>query len=240
VEQPNGLILVTGPTGCGKSTTLAAMIERINQQRRCHIVCIEDPIEYMHSHGLSVIEQREIGTDTGSFPEALRRVFRQSPDVVMIGEMRDLETIHAALTLAETGHLTMGTLHTSSAAHAVIRIIDVFPPGQQTQVRVQLAATLLAVVAQQLLPRASGSGSCVAAEVLVATPAARTLIRENNTHQLYSLMQTGRSCGMKTLNQSLVELVQQKKVSMETAIRRSPNATEFERLLYREPVGEPV
>jgi twitching motility protein PilT len=218
-RRPKGLVLVTGPTGSGKSTTLAAMVGLINQERACHIVTLEDPIEYVHHHGKSIVNQREIGSDSLSFGQALRAALREDPDVILVGEMRDLETISTAITAAETGHLVLASLHTASAPQTVDRIIDVFPPHQQPQIRVQLADTLEGVIAQQLLPRTDRPGRVVAVEVLVATPAVRNLIREGKTHQLVSVMQTGAKYGMCTMEASLSELVRQGKVAPEEARR---------------------
>jgi twitching motility protein PilT len=223
VKKPRGLILVTGPTGSGKSTTLAAMIDRINEDRSEHIITIEDPIEYLHPHKKCLINQREVNADTASFGIALRYILRQDPDVVLIGEMRDLETIEAALTVSETGHLTLATLHTNSAVQTINRIIDVFPPHQQEQIRVQLSFVLEGILAQQLIPKKSGSGRVLAIEVLVPTPAIRNLIREDKIHQLYSMMQTGQSkFGMQTMNQSLFDLFSRRLISYEDAVGRSP------------------
>ncbi|MDN5346858.1 MAG: twitching motility protein PilT [Clostridia bacterium] len=205
-DQPHGLVLVTGPTGSGKTTTLAAMIDRINHQRSCHIITLEDPIEYLHQHKKSMVNQREIGSDSPSFASALRAALRQDPDVILVGEMRDLETVATAITAAETGHLVLTTLHTSSAVQSVDRIIDVFPPHQQGQIRIQLADTLAGVITQQLLPRADGKGRVAAVEVLIATPAVRNLIREGKTHQIVSAMQTGGRFGMQTMEMSLKQL----------------------------------
>ncbi len=204
-----GLVLVTGPTGSGKSTTLAAMVEEINQRRSCHVVTLEDPVEYLHKHGLSVIHQREIGIDSLSFAGALRAALRQDPDVILLGEMRDYETISTAITAAETGHLVLATLHTADAAGTVDRLIDAFPPHQQGQTRGQLAAVLQGVIAQRLLARRDGRGRVAALEVLVGTPAVRNLIREGKTHQLPSAIQTGAKYGMRTMEQSLQDLVAQ-------------------------------
>ncbi|MGI9953183.1 type IV pilus twitching motility protein PilT [Moorellaceae bacterium AZ2] len=205
-DQPHGLILVTGPTGSGKSTTLAAMIDRINERRACHIITLEDPIEYLHHHKRSIVNQREIGIDSPSFASALRAALRQDPDVILVGEMRDLETIATAITAAETGHLVLATLHTGSAVQSIDRIIDVFPPHQQPQVRIQLADVLVGVVTQQLLPRADGRGRVAAVEILIATPAVRNLIREGKTHQIVSLMQTGGRFGMQTMEMAVKQL----------------------------------
>jgi twitching motility protein PilT len=226
---PRGLILVTGPTGSGKSTSLAAMIDEINRQRRSHVMTIEDPIEYVHSDKVSIINQRELGTDTGSFSEALRHVMRQNPDIILVGEMRDLETIQLAITAAETGHLVMSTLHTVDAAQTMDRIVDVFPPEQQSQVRTQLSVTLQAVVSQTLLPTKDGKGRVAAYEVMIATPAIRTLIREGKTHQLYMDIQTGGELGMQTLDGSLLNLLRQGKIDYEHALAKCSNAADFQR-----------
>jgi twitching motility protein PilT len=223
VKKPRGLMLVTGPTGSGKSTTLAAMVDRINSDRYEHILTIEDPIEYLHPHKKCLINQREVSADTASFTSALRYVLRQDPDVVLIGEMRDLETIEAALTVSETGHLTLATLHTNSAVQTMNRIIDVFPPHQQEQIRVQLSFVLEGILAQQLIPQKSGIGRVLAVEVLVPNPAIRNLIREDKIHQIYSMMQTGQSkFGMQTMNQSLFDLFSRRLISYEDAVGRSP------------------
>jgi twitching motility protein PilT len=216
-ERAHGLVLVTGPTGSGKSTTLAAMLDHINQRRRCHIVTIEDPIEYLYSDERAFITQRELGGDTRSFASALRHALRQDPDVIMVGELRDLETIQLAITAAETGHLVLGTLHTSGAAASVDRLIDVFPAGQQAQIRHQVAATLEGVIAQLLLPSASGSGRVALAEVMVATDATRALIRDGKTHQLGAAIATGAGLGMQTLEQALAEAVASGRIMLETA-----------------------
>ncbi|TDA67728.1 MAG: type IV pilus twitching motility protein PilT [Clostridia bacterium] len=219
-RKTKGLVLVTGPTGSGKSTTLAAMIALINQERSCHIITLEDPIEYLHRHNQSIVNQREIGTDSHSFAAALRASLREDPDVVLVGEMRDLETIGTAITAAETGHLVFATLHTASAAQTVDRVIDVFPPHQQQQVRVQLADTIQGIVAQQLLPRLDKPGRVAAIEVLVATPAIRNLIREGKTHQIFSAIQTGGRYGMQTMDMALKQLYQAGKISREEMMTR--------------------
>lgn len=237
-ERPMGLVLVTGPTGSGKSTTLAALIDKINRDRHSHIITIEDPIEFLHEHRNCVINQREVHSDTHSFNDALRHVLRQDPDVILIGEMRDLETIEAALMVAETGHLVFATLHTNSCAQTINRIIDVFPPHQQTQVRTQLSFVLEGVVTQQLIPKMSGKGRAVAIEVMVPTAAIRNLIREDKVHQIYSQMQVGQEkIGMRTMNQSLLELYQRRVISRDEALRRSPNLEEFTQMISRVQVG---
>ncbi|MEO0300333.1 MAG: PilT/PilU family type 4a pilus ATPase, partial [candidate division WOR-3 bacterium] len=228
--RPKGLILVTGPTGCGKSTTLAALIDKINSERRCHIITIEDPIEYLFANKKALISQRQVESDTKSFKAALKYALRQDPDVVMIGEMRDYETIAAALTIAETGHLTLATLHTNSAVESVNRIIDVFPPHQQQQVRAQLAFVLLGVVTQALLPKIGG-GRVLACEVLVATPAVRALIRDNKLHQIYGVIQASQKFGMQTMNQSIFKLYMERKITLETALSFSPNPEELEQMI---------
>jgi twitching motility protein PilT len=234
VKKPRGLILVTGATGSGKSTTLAAMVDRINSERYDHIITIEDPIEYLHGHKKCLINQREVNADTVSFKAALRYVLRQDPDVVLIGEMRDLETIEAALTVAETGHLTLATLHTNSAVQTINRIIDVFPPHQQEQIRVQLSFVLEGILAQQLIPKKTGKGRSLAVELLVPNPAIRNLIREDKIHQIYSMMQTGQAkFGMQTMNQSLVELYSKGHLSYEDAIGRSMVPEELITMLQR-------
>lgn len=238
VKKPRGLILVTGATGSGKSTTLAAMIDRINDERSDHIITIEDPIEYLHSHKKALINQREVNADTKSFKDALKYVLRQDPDVVLIGEMRDLETIEAALTVAETGHLTLATLHTNTAVQTINRIIDVFPPHQQEQVRVQLSFVLEGIICQQLLPKKTGGGRVLAIEILIPNPAIRNLIREDKIHQIYSMMQTGQAkFGMQTMNQSLLDLYQRGLISYEDALTRSPVPEEMINMLQR--VGPP-
>ncbi|MDA8085487.1 MAG: PilT/PilU family type 4a pilus ATPase [Nitrospiraceae bacterium] len=227
-RKPRGLVLVTGPTGCGKSTTLASMVDFINSERHCHIITVEDPIEYLHMHKKALINQREVNADTLSFKNALRHILRQDPDVVLVGEMRDLETIEAALTVSETGHLTLATLHTNSAVQSLNRIVDVFPPHQQEQVRVQLSFVLEAIIAQQLIPKKNGPGRVMAVEVLIPTPAIRNLIREDKLHQIYSIMQTGQShSGMQTMNQSLIDLMNRNLISLDEAAGHSPVLDEF-------------
>jgi twitching motility protein PilT len=234
VKKPRGLILCTGPTGSGKSTTLAAMIDRINSERYEHIITVEDPIEYLHSHKKCLINQREVNADTSSFKAALRYVLRQDPDIVLIGEMRDLETIEAALTVSETGHLSLATLHTNSAVQTINRIIDVFPPHQQEQIRVQLSFVLEGVLSQQLIARKNGKGRVLAIEVLVPNPAIRNLIREDKIHQIYSSMQTGQSkFGMQTMNQSLLDLYTKGHISYEDAIGRSAVPEELITMLQK-------
>ena len=233
--REKGLIVVTGPTGSGKSTTLAAMVDYINETERCHILTIEDPIEFVHQHKLSVVNQREIGTDTDSFTIALKHALRQDPDVVLVGEMRDRETIEAALTIAETGHLAFATLHTNSAVTSINRIIDVFPPHQQQQIRVQISMTLIAVMSQQLLPRAQGSGRVMALEVMVPNAAIRNLVREDKLHQVYSQMQVGQSgSGMQTMNQALAALYLRQAITIEEAFSASSDQDEL-RLLITPP-----
>jgi twitching motility protein PilT len=230
-KKPRGFVLVTGPTGSGKSTTLAAMLDLINETRHEHIMTIEDPIEFLHRHKSCIVNQRELGGDAQSFALALKAALRQDPDVILVGEMRDLETISTALTAAETGHLVFATLHTQDTAQTVDRIVDVFPPEQQQQVRVQLSVSLQGIVTQQLLPRADGNGRAVATEVLVPTPAVRNLIREGKTHQIYSALQTGGSHGMQTMDASLVELVHKHVISRELAEARSGTPEELRRLM---------
>ena len=232
-RKPRGLILVTGPTGSGKSTTLASMINLINQERSCHIITLEDPIEYLHRHGKSIINQREVHADTLSFSNALRAALREDPDVILVGEMRDIETISTAITAAETGHLVLATLHTSDAAQTIDRIIDVFPPHQQQQIKVQLSLTLQGIVAQQLLPKRDGSGRQAAFEVLVATPAVRNLIREGKTHQLHSIIQTGGKNGMQAMDLSLRDMVLRNEVTFEEALMRAIDVDLFQRLTNR-------
>ncbi len=229
-----GLVVVTGPTGSGKSTTLASMIDKVNAERHEHIVTIEDPIEYLHTHKRCLVNQRELGSDTKSFPAALRSVLRQDPDVVLIGEMRDLETIECALRVAETGHLTFATLHTNSAAQTINRIVDVFPPNQQSQVRAQLSLTLEGILCQSLLPRAAGHGRVMAMEILVPNSAIRNLIREDKIHQIYSMMQTGQAKhGMQTFNQSLATLYFRRLITLQTALSVSHNAEELQEMINR-------
>jgi twitching motility protein PilT len=233
-HRPRGLVLVTGPTGSGKSTTLAAMIDQINDTRKGHIVTIEDPIEYLHPHKGCVVNQREVTSDTKGFKEALKHILRQDPDVVLLGEMRDLETIEAALTLAETGHLTLATLHTNSCAQTINRIIDVFPPAQQPQVRSQLALVLEGVVSQQLVPKVGGAGRALALEIMVPNSAIRNLIREDKVHQIYSAMQTGQEkFGMQTMNQCLSQMVASRTITTEEAMYRTSNPAELQSMLER-------
>jgi len=233
-QKPRGLILVTGPTGSGKSTTLAAMIDMINTDRRGHIITVEDPIEYLHPHKGCVVNQREVGADTSSFKTALKYILRQDPDVVLIGEMRDLETIEAALTTAETGHLAFATLHTNSAAQTINRIIDVFPPYQQSQVRAQLSFVLEGVICQQLCPKANGNGRALAMEIMVPNAAIRNLIREDKIHQIYSQMQIGQEQhGMMTLNQSLAALFMSQQITMEEAMGRSSDVDELRAMIQK-------
>jgi twitching motility protein PilT len=224
-------VLVTGPTGSGKSTSLAAIVDEINRTRQEHILTIEDPIEFLHPHKSCVVNQREIGSDATSFAAGLKAALRQDPDVILVGEMRDLETIHTALTAAETGHLVFATLHTQDAPQTIDRIIDVFPPAQQQQVRVQLSVALQGVVTQQLLPTADGSGRVAACEVLVPTPAVRNLIREGKTHQIMSTMQTGSGAGMQTMDAALATLVRQGRITQKLAEQRSSTPEELRRLL---------
>ncbi|MFA5551841.1 MAG: type IV pilus twitching motility protein PilT [Trueperaceae bacterium] len=228
---PRGLVLVTGPTGSGKSTTLATMLDLINEEYAKHIVTVEDPIEFFHRHKTSIVNQREVGEDTADFQAALRSVLRQAPDVILVGEMRDYETIGAAVTAAETGHLVMGTLHTNTASEAIDRIIDVFPEAQQAQVRVQLANNLQAILTQQLLPRANGDGRALAFEFLLATAGIRNLIREGKTHQIPAQIQMGGAIGMLTMDACLADLHLRKIISFETGLERSVDAKEFERLV---------
>ena len=234
-EKPRGLVLVTGPTGSGKSTTLAAMIDKINREWKGHIITVEDPIEFIHRHQGCIVNQREVGTDTKSFASALKYALREDPDVVLIGEMRDLETIQAGLTIAETGHLAFATLHTNSAAETVNRIIDVFPAHQQSQVRAQLSFVLEGIITQILLPKAKGKGRVMACEILVVTPAIRALIRDDKVHQIQSSMQSGKKFGMQTLNDSLYQLYMNREVALEDCLRSTPEPNDFLRM-----IGEPV
>lgn len=230
-KAPRGMVLVTGPTGSGKSTTLAALIDFINSTKKAHIITIEDPIEFMHNHKQSVVNQREVGSDTLNFNNALRAILRQAPDVILVGEMRDYETISMAITAAETGHLVMGTLHTNSAPESIDRIIDVFPQAQQEQIRVQLANNLVAIMTQQVLPILQGGGRVMAYELLIATPAARALIREGKSYQLTSVMQTGGQYGMVTMDAMLASMVKKRLISHETGLERSVDPKEFDRLV---------
>ncbi|MGB9181850.1 MAG: type IV pilus twitching motility protein PilT [Pyrinomonadaceae bacterium] len=233
-DKPRGLILVTGPTGSGKSTTLAAMVDKVNQERHEHILTIEDPIEFLHNHKSCLVNQREVNADTRSFSDALRTALRQDPDVVLVGEMRDLETIESALRIAETGHLTFATLHTNSAASTINRIIDVFPPSQQAQIRAQLSLVLEGILCQALLPRANGQGRAMALEILVPNAAIRNLIREDKVHQIYSMMQTGQDkYGMQTFNQALATLYHKRLITLELAMQRSSNTDELRELIDR-------
>jgi twitching motility protein PilT len=237
-ERPRGLILVTGPTGSGKSTTLAAMIDKINKERKGHIITVEDPIEFIHRHQGCIVNQREVGTDTKNFATALKYALREDPDVILVGEMRDLETIAAALTIAETGHLALATLHTNSAAESINRIIDVFPHNQQSQVRAQLAFVLEGVMTQTLLPKAKGRGRVMAAEIMVATPAIRALIRDEKIHQIYSAMQSGKKFGMQTMNDALYQLYVAREVTEDECLRVSGDPNEFLRMIGQRPMEE--
>jgi twitching motility protein PilT len=233
-EKPHGLILVTGPTGSGKSTTLAAMLDKVNRERHEHIITVEDPIEYLHGHKGCIVNQREVNSDTHSFANALRAALREDPDVVLIGEMRDLETTETALRIAETGHLTFATLHTNSASSSINRIIDIFPAHQQSQIRTQLSMVLEGILTQSLLPKANGQGRALAMEILVPNSAIRNLIREDKIHQIYSTMQTGQDkYGMQTFNQSLATLYFKKQITLELALARSSNADELQDLINR-------
>jgi len=233
-DRPRGLVLVTGPTGSGKSTTLAAMIDRINNTKPLHILTIEDPIEYLHHHKTALVNQRELHADTQGFALAMRAALREDPDVVLVGEMRDLETIESALRLAETGHLTMATLHTNSASQTITRIIDAFPAHQQAQIRTQLSLVLEGVVCQSLLPKGSGQGRVAALEILIATPAIRNLIRDDKIHQIYGTMQSGQEkIGMQTMNQSLQRLVERRIITRDTAFNHSSNKEELITMLER-------
>jgi twitching motility protein PilT len=237
-ERPRGLILVTGPTGSGKSTTLAAMIDKVNKERKSHIITVEDPIEFIHRHQSCLVNQREIGTDTKSFASALKYALREDPDVILVGEMRDLETIAAALTIAETGHLVFATLHTNSAAESINRIIDVFPSNQQSQVRAQLAFVLEGVLTQALLQRARGKGRCMACEIMIATPAIRALIRDDKVHQIYSALQSGKKHGMQTMTDALYQLYMNREVAKEECLRVAGDANEFLRAIGEKPIEE--
>jgi pilus retraction protein PilT len=232
-RRPKGLVLVTGATGSGKSTTLASIIDRINEERSCHIITVEDPIEFVHKNKMAVIDQREVGQDSRTFGAALKHVLRQDPDVILVGEMRDLETIEAALMIAETGHLVFATLHTSDAVQTINRIIDVFPSHQQAQVRTQLSFIMQGIISQQLIPKVGGSGRVLAVEAMVATAAVKSMIREQKVHQIYSIVQTSQKEGMKTMNQSLYELYSQKLISYEDAISRSMDPDDLVRLFKR-------
>jgi twitching motility protein PilT len=233
-DRPRGLVLVTGPTGSGKSTTLAAMLDKINSERHAHILTIEDPIEYIHPHKNCLVNQREVHSDTNSFTNALRAALREDPDIVLIGEMRDLETVESALRIAETGHLTFGTLHTNSAAQTINRIIDIFPANQQAQIRTQLSLVLEAIVCQALLPRADGKGRVVSLEILIPTPAIRNLIRDDKIHQIYGSMQAGQEkLGMQTANQSLASLYMKRLITLETALSASSLKDELQDMITR-------
>jgi twitching motility protein PilT len=233
-EKPRGLILVTGPTGCGKSTTLAAMIDKINRERHEHILTIEDPIEFLHSHKSCVVNQREVDNDTHSFSDALRVALREDPDVVLVGEMRDLETVEAALRIAETGHLTLATLHTNSASSTIHRIVDIFPSNQQGQIRAQLSMVLEGILCQSLIPKMNGTGRAMAMEILIPNSAVRNLIREDKIHQIYSTMQTGQGkFGMQTFNQSLAHLVLTRQIARDDALVKSSSPEELLELIQR-------
>ena len=237
-DKPRGLILVTGPTGSGKSTTLAAMLDKINKEMKGHMITIEDPIEFIHKHQNCIVNQREVGSDTKSFQSALKYALRQDPDVVLIGEMRDLETIQAGLTIAETGHLAFATLHTNSAAQTINRIIDIFPANQQSQVRAQLAFSLEGIITQTLLPKLGGKGRAMAAEILVVTPAIRALIRDDKIHQIYSMMQSGKKYGMQTMNDALYQLYMSKTVALEEVLRATHDQAELMRMVGMAPEGD--
>ena len=237
-EKPRGLVLVTGPTGSGKSTTLAAMLDKVNRERAEHIVTIEDPVEYLHSHKKCIVNQRELHADTHSFANALRSALRQDPDVVLIGEVRDFETVESALRIAETGHLTFATLHTNSAAQTINRIVDIFPAHQQGQIRVQLSFVLEGILCQSLLPRATGKGRALAMEILVPNAAIRNLIREDKVHQIYGMMQTGQAkYGMQTFNQALAALYFKRAISLQTALNRSSYPEELQEIISRGPTS---
>jgi twitching motility protein PilT len=237
-ERPRGLILVTGPTGSGKSTTLAAMIDKINRDRKGHIITVEDPIEFIHRHQNCIVNQRENGTDTKSFAAALKYALREDPDIILVGEMRDLETISAALTIAETGHLVLATLHTNSAAESINRIIDVFPSTQQSQVRAQLAFVLEGVLTQTLLQKARGKGRVMACEIMVATPAIRALIRDDKVHQIYSALQSGKKHGMQTMSDALYQLYMNREVTKDECLRAASDINEFLRAIGEKPIEE--
>ncbi len=232
-RKSKGLLLVTGSTGAGKSTTLAAMMDQINEERHCHIVTVEDPIEFIHANKMSVVDQREVGQDTRGFASALKHILRQDPDVILIGEMRDLETIEAALTIAETGHLVMATLHTTDSVQTINRIIDVFPAYQQQQVRTQLSFVLQGIISQQLIPKVGGTGRVLGIEIMVANSAIRSMIREQKVHQIYSIIQTGQKDGMRTMNQSLYDLYTNKMITYEDAMIRSTATEDLMRLFKR-------
>ncbi|MBI1967777.1 MAG: type IV pilus twitching motility protein PilT [Gemmatimonadetes bacterium] len=237
-EKPRGLVLVTGPTGSGKSTTLAAMIDKINKELKGHIITVEDPIEFIHRHQNCIVNQREVGTDTNSFAAALKYALRQDPDVVLVGEMRDLETTQSALTIAETGHLAFATLHTNSAAESINRIIDIFPSHQQAQIRAQLAFVLEGVITQTLLQKAKGRGRVMAAEIMICTPAIRALIRDDKVHQIQSSMQAGKKYGMQTLSDALYQLYMGREVSKEECLRVSGDPNEFLRMIGEPPIDD--
>ncbi|MBI4502287.1 MAG: type IV pilus twitching motility protein PilT [Gemmatimonadetes bacterium] len=237
-ERPRGLVLVTGPTGSGKSTTLAAMIDKLNKELKGHILTVEEPIEFIHKHQNCIVNQREVGTDTRTFGSALKYALRQDPDVVLVGEMRDLETIQAALTIAETGHLAFATLHTNSAAETINRIIDVFPSHQQSQVRAQLAFVLEGVITQTLLQKATGKGRSMACEILICTPGIRAMIRDDKVHQIYSAMQAGKKHGMQTLADDLYRLYMSREVSLEECLRVSSDQNEFLRMIGQQVPDE--
>ncbi len=237
---PNGLVLITGPTGSGKSTTLAALIDKINSERACHIMTIEDPIEYVHQHKKAIVNQREVGSDTESFPASLKYVLRQDPDVILVGEMRDLETMQSALTIAETGHLVFATLHTNTAMESINRIVDVFPSDQQEMILTQLAFVLRGVVTQKLMPVRRGHGRALCAEVLICTQAVRAVIREGKSHQIYGFMQAGQKHGMQTMNQALFAEVVQGKIDMNLAFEQSSDRKELEDMLARSGGVEPM
>lgn len=237
-ERPRGLILVTGPTGSGKSTTLAAMLDKVNKERKGHIITVEDPIEFIHRHQGCIVNQREVGTDTRSFASALKYALREDPDIILIGEMRDLETVAAALTIAETGHLVFATLHTNSAAESINRIIDVFPSGQQSQIRSQLSFVLEGVITQTLLQKSSGRGRVMCAEIMIATPAIRALIRDDKTHQIYSALQAGKKHGMQTMADSIYQAYMAREIARDEALRAVPDINEFLRMIGERPMEE--